>query len=314
MRTSLGIDRARSAISWNDSPDIPFDRAVNPYRGCEHGCIYCYARPSHAWLDLSPGLDFESRLFYKPDLPRLLREELAAGSYRPAPMTVGSITDVYQPVESEQGLTRRVVELLVECRHPFVIVTKSALVERDLDLIGEAAEAGIVQVAITITTLDPELARRMEPRAATPGRRLRTLERLSRHGVPTRVMVAPIVPVLTDHELERLLAAGREAGATGACYVLLRLPKEVSPLFRQWLTEVAPGAFDHVMNRLREAHGGRDYDSRFGHRMRGSGVYADLIAQRFRLACRRLALADRPHSLRLDLFRPPTRSGQLSLL
>ena len=312
-QTSLAVDHARSALSWNDSPDIPFDRSVNPYRGCEHGCIYCYARPSHAWLDLSPGLDFESRLFFKPDLPERLREELMAPSYRPAPIAIGSNTDAYQPAEREQRLTRRVIELLLECGHPFAVITKSALIERDLDLIGAAAEAGIAHVAISLTTLQPELARRMEPRAASPSRRLRVMETLASRGIPVRVMVAPIVPVLTDHELEGLLRAGREAGASAACYILLRLPREVSPLFQQWLREAAPDSVDHVMNRLREARGDADYDSRFGTRMTGTGVYADLLAQRFRLACRRLSLATTPANLRCDLFRPAALHGQLSL-
>lgn len=310
--TTVSVERSRSAITWNDSPDIPFDRSVNPYRGCEHGCIYCYARPSHAWLDLSPGLDFETRLYQRPDLPERLRAELAARSYRPAPIAIGSVTDAYQPIERELGLTRRIIELLIECRHPFSIVTKSALVERDLDLLAPAAEAGIVQVAVSLTTLQPDLARRMEPRAASPARRLRTLEALSRRGVPVWVMMAPIVPVLTDHEIERLLAAAREAGALSADSVLLRLPREVSPLFRQWLSESYPDAFDHVMNRLREARAGRDNDGRFGDRMSGTGVYAELLAQRFRLACRRLGFPGLP-GLRSDGFRPPSPHGQLSL-
>ncbi|NEX20828.1 PA0069 family radical SAM protein [Thiorhodococcus mannitoliphagus] len=313
LRTSLGVDRARSAISWNDSPDIPFDRSVNPYRGCEHGCIYCYARPSHAWLDLSPGLDFESRLFYKPDLPERLREALSAKSYKPAPMAIGSITDAYQPIEREQGLTRQIIEILCESRHPFAVITKSALIERDLDLIGAAAQAGIAQVAVSLTTLQPALARQMEPRAATPIRRLKVIERLAERGIPVRLMVAPIVPVLTDHELETLMRAGREAGASAACYVLLRLPRELSSLFRQWLQEVAPDSFDHVMNRLREAHGDHDYDSEFGHRMTGTGVYADLLAQRFDLACRRLGLQHGIPDLRSDRFDAAALHGQLSL-
>ena len=312
LRTTLGVDRARSAISWNDSPDIPFDRAVNPYRGCEHGCIYCYARPSHAWLDLSPGLDFESRLFQRPDLPERLRDELAAPGYRPAPMAIGSMTDAYQPVERDLGLTRRVLELLVISGHPFTVVTKSALVERDADLIAEAAQSGTAAVAISLTTLQPALARRMEPRAATPARRLQAMEYLSARGIPVCLMVAPLVPVLTDPELERLLTAGREAGAGSADYVLLRLPLEVAPIFREWLREVAPDSYPRVMNRIREAHGGRDYDSRFGTRMTGRGAYAELLGQRFRLACRRLGYEDRP-PLRCERFRPPAIAGQLTL-
>ncbi|EXJ13334.1 PA0069 family radical SAM protein [Imhoffiella purpurea] len=312
LRTSLSVEHARSALSWNDSPDVPFDRSLNPYRGCEHGCIYCYARPYHARVDLSPGLDFESRLFHKPDLPERLRDELGARSYRPAPVAIGTATDAYQPVERELELTRRTIEVLLECRHPFSIITKSALIERDADLIGAAAEQGLAQVVFSLTTLQTKLARTMEPRAASPARRLEAMARLAEHGIPVGIMVAPIVPVLTDHELERLMAAGRVAGARSACYSLLRLPGEVSGLFSEWLKTMEPDAYDHVMNRLREAHGGLDRDERFGTRMRGAGVYADLMSQRFALAARRLGLGPAA-PLRCDLFRPPGRHGQLSL-
>jgi len=312
LRTTLSVDHVRSALSWNDAPDIPFDRSLNPYRGCEHGCIYCYARPYHAWIDLSPGLDFESRLFHKPDLPERLRDELGNRSYRPAPIVIGTATDAYQPIEHTLELTRRTIEVLLDCRHPFTIITKSALIERDTDLLGATADLGLARVILSITTLQPGLARTMEPRAASPTRRLQTIATLAKQGIPVGIMIAPIVPVLTDHELERLMAAGREAGACAACYSLLRLPGEVSGLFREWLDETAPDASKHVMNRLRETHGGLEQERRFGARMTGSGVYADLMLQRFRLAERRLGFGP-PPPLRCDLFRPPDRHGQLSL-
>lgn len=311
-RTTLGVDRARRAISRNDSPDIPFDRSVNPYRGCEHGCIYCYARPTHAWLDLSPGLDFENRLFQRPDLPGQLARELAAPGYRPAPLTLGSITDAYQPVERGSGLTRQLLEVLAANRHPVSIITKSALIERDIDLLSALAAEGLAEVAVSLTTLNVDLVRHLEPRAARPVRRLQTLERLATAGIPVRIAVAPVIPVLTEPELETLLAAGRDAGASDASYTLLRLPLEVAPLFRAWLDAVAPTAAGHVMRRVQASRGGRDNDARFGSRMTGEGVYADLLAQRFRLAVRRLGF---PGIAPLDCtrFRPPAPHGQLAL-
>lgn len=312
LRTRVGVDHARRAISYNDSPDIPFDRSINPYRGCEHGCIYCYARPTHAWLDLSPGLDFESRLFARPALPGRLREELAEPTYRPAPIAVGAITDAYQPIERRHRITRRCLEILLEARHPVLLISKSALLERDLDLLAELARLDLLEVAVSLTTLEHTLARTLEPRAAAPQRRLQLIERLSAAGIPVRAMLAPIIPVLTEPEIESLLAATRRAGAKSASYVLLRLPLEVAPLFRDWLAEHHPDAADRVMGHVRETRGGRDNDSRFGRRLRGTGAYADLVGQRFRLATRKLGFGPGAN-LRRDLFRPPATPGQLRL-
>lgn len=310
-RTTLSVDTSRRVISYNDSPDVGFDRSINPYRGCEHGCIYCFARPTHAWLGLSPGLDFETKLFYKPDAPALLRQELAARNYRCAPIAVGINTDGYQPSERKLGLTRAILEVLLETGHPFSIVTKSALIERDIDLIGAAAARGLAEVAVSITTLDAALARRMEPRAAAPARRLETVRALSAAGVPVTVMVAPLIPVLTDHELEALLTEARTAGAQNAGYVLLRLPHELKEMFRDWLAQHEPLKAAHVMNRLRDCRGGEDYDARFGARMRGTGVFAELLRKRFRLAYVKLGFADTP-PLDCSQFRAPDQ-GQLTL-
>jgi DNA repair photolyase len=294
LRTVLGKDTSRTVISYNRSPDVGFDRSINPYRGCEHGCVYCFARPTHAYLGLSPGLDFESRLFYKPDAAHLLRAELAAPKYRCAPIAVGINTDAYQPVERRLRITRAVLEVLRECRHPFTIVTKSALVERDLDILAEMAQEHLVQVMVSVTTLRHALARKLEPRAAAPKRRLQTIARLSAAGVPVGVLVAPLIPVLTDSELETILTQAREAGAVSAGYVLLRLPHEVKDLFREWLTEHEPTKAGHVMQRIRDSRGGKDYDAAFGTRMRGTGLFADLIAQRFRAAYARLGFGGGP--------------------
>lgn len=312
LRTTLTHDTSRTVISYNDSPDVGFDRSINPYRGCEHGCVYCFARPSHAWLGLSPGLDFESRLFYKPDAPEILQQELAARAYRPAPIAVGINTDGYQPVERKLKITRRILEVLVETRHPFSIVTKSALVERDIDLLKVAAAHNLVSVAVSITTLDRTLARRMEPRAAAPQRRLAVVQNLSQVGIPVSVLVAPLIPVLTDGELEKILEAARAAGAGAAGYVLLRLPHELKELFQSWLSTHEPLKAEHVMNRIRDTRGGKEYDSRFGVRMRGTGDYADLIAQRFQIAYRKLQFAEFP-DLDCTLFRPPRLGPQLDL-
>ena len=312
LRTTLTVDNSRRVISYNDSPDVGFDRSINPYRGCEHGCIYCFARPTHAWLGLSPGLDFESRLFYKPDAPDLLRQELAARGYRPAPIAVGINTDAWQPVERKLRITRRVLEVLVECRHPFSIVTKSALIERDLDLLQAAAAHHLVSVAVSVTTLDRRLARVMEPRATAPQRRLEVIRNVSAAGVPVSVLVAPVIPVLTDGELESILAAAQAAGARAAGYVLLRLPHELKELFTAWLETHFPLKAAHVMNRLRDTRGGRDYDARFGARMRGVGDYADLLARRFAIAERRLGFGE---FLELDStqFTAPRVAPQLEL-
>lgn len=314
-RTRLQREHSRSVITRNRSPDVPFDRSINPYRGCEHGCIYCYARPSHAWMNLSPGLDFETRLFCKPDAPQLLQRELARPGYRPAPVALGSNTDAYQRVEREQRITRRLLEVLDRYHHPVCIVTKSALIERDLDLLAPMAARGLARCAISLTTLDPALARVMEPRAANPARRLKTIRRLAEAGIPVTVLVAPVVPVLTDSELEALLTAARDAGAGSARMTILRLPREVAGLFGQWLHTHFPDRAGHVLNRIRDLHDGDPGDNRFGRRMTGSGVFADLIARRFELATRRLGLGD-PEPLRHDLFRPPSpeeTSGQLPL-
>jgi DNA repair photolyase len=312
LRTTLTQDTSRTVIAYNDSPDVGFDRSINPYRGCEHGCVYCFARPSHAWLGLSPGLDFESRLFYKPEAPALLKQELAARGYRPAPIAVGINTDAYQPAERKLKITRRILELLVECRHPFSIVTKSALIERDLDLLKEAAAQQLVSVAFSITTLDRALARRLEPRAAAPQRRLAAMQTLHSAGIPVSVLVAPVIPVLTDGELEKILETARAAGARSAGYVLLRLPHELKEIFEAWLVAHEPNKAAHVMSRLRDTRGGKDYDSRFGVRMRGSGDYADLIAKRFNIAYRKHGFSEFP-PLNATQFRAPRVGPQLDL-
>jgi DNA repair photolyase len=318
LRTIVTIQPARSIIAHNDSPDVPFSQSINPYQGCEHGCIYCYARPSHAYLDLSPGIDFETRLFAKPDAARLLRAELAKPGYRCDPIALGTNTDPYQPIEREWRVTRSVLEVLCECEHPFTIVTKSALVERDIDLIAPMAAKRMARVYLSITTLDRELARRMEPRAAAPQRRLQALKTLSAAGVPVGVMVAPIIPQLNDRDLEAILEAAAANGAQGAGWVLLRLPREVAPLFREWLDAHYALRAEHVMSVVRQMRGGRDYDSTFGSRMRGDGAFAALIEKRFALACRRLGLDRGREHVGLDTsrFRPPvnedsTRQGDL---
>lgn len=312
LKTTLTVDTSRTVITYNDSPDVGFDRSINPYRGCEHGCVYCFARPSHAWLGLSPGLDFESRLFYKPDAPEQLMRELAARHYRPAPIAVGINTDAWQPVERKLRITRRVLEVLVATRHPFSIVTKSALIERDLDLLQEAARLGLVSVAVSITTLDRRLARVMEPRAAAPQRRLEAIRTLSAAGVPVAVLAAPLIPVLTDGELETILAEAHAAGARAAGYVLLRLPHELKEMFESWLAVHRPDMARHVLNRLRDMRGGSLYDSRFGERMRGRGEYAGLLAKRFEIAERKLGFGEFP-ALDASQFRAPRIDPQFEL-
>ncbi|MBL8474034.1 MAG: PA0069 family radical SAM protein [Rhodocyclaceae bacterium] len=314
LPTQLIIDRAKSVIAYNDSPDVPFTHSINPYRGCEHGCAYCFARPSHAYLGLSPGLDFETRIAYKPDAPECLRAELAAPSYRCAPIALGINTDGWQPIERKLELTRRLLEVLHECAHPVSIVTKAALITRDLDLLADMGRRNLVQVMFSVTTLDGDLARRMEPRAAQPQRRLAAMRELAAAGVPVGVLFAPLIPALNEHEMEAVLAAARDAGATNAGYVLLRLPREVGPLFKDWLQRMEPGKAEHVMSRMRQMHGGKEYDSNFGQRMRGSGPFADLLAQRFRLAATRLGLDRRLAALDLTQFRPPrAATGQMEL-
>ena len=310
----VAIERPRSIISWNSSPDLGFDRAVNPYRGCEHGCIYCYARPTHAYLGLSPGLDFETRLIARPEAPQVLARELGRQGYRVAPLCLGSNTDPWQPVEAQHRITRSVLEVLRDWRHPVTITTRGALIERDLDILAEMAAQGLVQVGVSITTLDAGLARAMEPRAPTPARRLGMITALAQAGVPVRLMLAPVIPGLTDHEMEAVMEAARKAGAQAAWWSLLRLPHEVSPLFRDWLDRHRPDAADKVMQRLQAMRGGKDYDSGFGQRFSGTGPVAALLAQRFKLARRRLGYAPGLPPLDCSKFGPPARPGdQLSL-
>jgi len=313
--TTLEPDRARAVISTNDSPDIPFEQSINPYRGCSHACPYCYARPSHAYLGLSPGLDFETRLFYKADAAKVLEEQLARPQYVCKPIMLGANTDPYQPVEKRLRVTRSVLEVLASTRHPVSVITKSALVLRDLDLLTQLARQGLTSVALSITTLDVELKRRMEPQTASPAARLRTLAALSAAGVPTAVMVAPVIPAMNDHELEDILAAAAQAGARWAGYVLLRLPYELKDLFTEWLTEHYPQRAGHVMSLIRAMREGRENDPRFGSRMRGTGPYALLLGNRFRLACRRLNLnATARDALTTALFTPPSpAAAQLRL-
>lgn len=314
LRTQVALDASRSVIARNDSPDVPFDRSVNPYRGCEHGCVYCFARPSHAFLGLSPGLDFETRLIAKPDAPRLLAEALRRPRYRPQTIAIGTNTDPYQPIERRFGVMRGLLEVLRDFNHPVSIVTKGALVARDADILGPMGRAGLAAVGVSLTTLDPGLSRAMEPRAASPGRRLKAVEALASAGVPVRVLTSPIIPAINDHEIERLLAAARDAGAVGATYVVLRLPLEVKDLFREWLERVFPMRADRVMNAVRAMRGGRDYDAEWGKRMTGEGVWADLVRRRFEAARDRLGLKATSLPLRTDLFRPPPRVGdQLAL-
>ncbi len=313
--TVVRADHARTVISRNDSPDVPFDQSVNPYRGCEHGCIYCFARTGHAWLGLSPGLDFETKLFFKADAAERLREELASPRYRCAPLAMGTYTDPYQPVEGRLEVTRRILELLWECRHPVSIVTKSALIERDLDLLGPMAAEGLASAAVSVTTLDDELKRRMEPRTASPRRRLAVIRALSGAGVPVGALVAPVIPGLNDHEIEAIVEAVAAAGAGWAAYLVLRLPLEVKDLFREWLDAHYPDRAERVMSLIRQARGGRESDSRFGHRGRGTGAWADLLEKRFEVALRRHGLGTRRcQSLDTGRFRPPSTGGQLSFL
>lgn len=314
FKTEVREDAARSIITRNDSPDISFDRSINPYRGCEHGCVYCYARPSHCYLGHSAGLDFESILYAKSNAAELLRAELAAPRYAPQVIALGANTDPYQPIERERRITRGVLEVLAEAKHPVGIVTKSALVARDIDILAPMAAQGLAKVAISVTTLDRRVARAMEPRAATPSRRLDAIRQLKDAGIPVTVMVAPIIPGLTDHEIESILETAHDAGARDAGYVMLRLPLEIKDLFREWLAEEFPGRAKRVIGLLQSMHGGKDYVAEFGLRQRGSGPYADQIAARFALARRRFGLAEERLKLRTDLFvRPASRGQQLTL-
>jgi DNA repair photolyase len=304
-RTVVVDETARSIISRNRSPDVPFDASINPYRGCEHGCSYCFARPTHAYLNLSPGLDFETRLFAKTNAAALLRAELAAPAYRCTPITLGANTDPYQPLERQRGITRQLIEVFSATRHPLSIITKNALIERDLDLLGPMGRAGLAHVMVSVTSLDNRLSARLEPRASAPARRLDCIRRLREAGVPVGVLVAPVIPAVTDLFLERILEAVAEAGAQTAGYVLLRLPHEVAPIFRDWLAAHLPERAEHVMSLVQQMRGGRDYDSAFGQRMRGQGPFAELIAQRFAKAARRLGLDRRLPALDGSQFRPP---------
>ena len=309
LKTEVTFERAKTIITRNQSPDISFDRSINAYRGCEHGCSYCFARPSHAYMGLSPGLDFETQLFAKPNAAALLERELAAPHYKPKVIAIGTNTDPYQPIERRHQITRQILEVLDRTNHPVVIVTKSALVVRDMDILSSIAERGLVRVALSITTLDRKLARAMEPRASTPQKRLEALRTLSEAGIPTSVMVAPIIPALNDSEIESILSAAFDHGARDAGYVLLRLPLEVSEIFKQWLIEHYPDRYHHVINLLRSMRGGKDYDMAWGQRMRGRGVYADQISKRMRLATKRLGMKRRKKGLRTDLFTPPLLPG-----
>jgi DNA repair photolyase len=315
LKTTVAIDATRTIIARNDSPDISFDRSINPYRGCEHGCVYCFARPTHAYLGLSPGQDFESRLFAKPKAGQLLAQELRKAGYQVRSMALGTNTDPYQPIDEKYQVTREVLKVLRDFKHPVGIVTKSNRILRDLDILAEMASMNLARVAISVTTLDRKLARSMEPRAPTPERRIDALRELSAAGVPTAVMAAPMIPALNDHELEGILERAYEAGARQAGYVVLRLPLEIKDLFREWLAAEQPGRASHVMSLIRSMRGGKDYDMEWGKRMKGTGVYAELIAKRFKLACERLGLNKDSRPLRTDLFQPPPAAGdQLSLL
>lgn len=315
FRTEVQVEKPRAIITRNESPDIPFDRSINPYRGCEHGCVYCFARPTHSYMGLSAGLDFEAKLFAKPDAARLLERELSKPGYKPRTIAIGTNTDPYQPIEKEWRIMRQILEVLEKANHPVVVVTKSALILRDIDILSRMAAKGLAKVGISVTTLDRKLARLMEPRAATPVRRLDTIRALSDAGIPVAVMVAPIIPALNDHEIERILESAQAAGAREASYVLLRLPFEVSPLFREWLLRHYPDRYRRVMSLIRSMRDGKDYDAEFGKRMKGAGPYAWQIGRRFELATKRHGLVRRSIQLRDDCFTPPDGAGvQLSLL
>ena len=317
IKTQVTIERARTIISRNESPDLSFDRSINPYRGCEHGCFYCFARPTHAYMGLSPGLDFETKLFAKPNAAELLEKELSHPSYKPRVMAIGTNTDPYQPIEKRYRITRAVLEVLARFNHPVGIVTKSALVTRDIDILAPMAEKGLAKVAVSVTTLNAKLAREMEPRAATPSRRLATIKALSRAGIPVTVLVAPVIPSLNDGEIEKVLAATRQAGASEAGYVLLRLPLELRHLVREWLLERHPNKLDHVLSIVKGTRDGKDYDARFGVRQVGEGPYAWTLGRRFEIAARKLGFNSEKRRLRCDLFAVPGRERepvQLALL
>ncbi len=313
IATTLTVDSAKTVITYNKSPDVPFDRSINPYRGCEHGCVYCFARPTHAWLGLSPGLDFESKLFYKPNAAELLRKELNKRNYQCQPIALGINTDAYQPVERKLGITRQILEILNEHQHPVSIVTKSSLIERDIDLLSDMAANQLIQVAVSITTLKRDLASRLEPRATAPDRRLKTVERLSKAGIPTAVLAAPLIPVLTDSELEMILKTSRDAGAAWAGYILLRLPHELKEIFQAWLNEHEPLKAEHIMNRIRDCRGGQEYQAEFGTRMKGTGVFAELIKKRYQLAMKQLQFPGMPEFNSKDFSQTTVPEPQLTL-
>lgn len=315
FKTEVRIEPAKSIIAKNDSPDLSFDQSINPYRGCEHGCVYCYARPGHSYLGHSPGLDFETKLYAKTNAAALLEKELAARTYVPKTIALGAVTDPYQPIERQYRISREILEVLDRASHPVGIVTKSALVVRDIDILQRLAARNLVKVAVSVTTLDAKVARAMEPRAAAPERRIAALRQLSAAGIPTQVMVAPIIPGLNDHEIEAILDAARDAGAQDAGYVLLRLPLELKEIFREWLATEFPDRATRIIKILQSMHGGRDYTAEFGLRQRGSGPFAELIASRFRLALARRGMNKRHLKLRTDLFRAPVpKGGQMRLL
>jgi DNA repair photolyase len=309
--TEVSVESPRSIISRNQSPDLPFQQSINPYRGCEHGCIYCYARPSHAYLGLSPGIDFEIKLTIKPNAAELLRDELMAINYRCSTLSLGANTDPYQPIECHYNLTRELLQVMIEFSHPVNIVTKSSLIERDIDLLKQLAEKQLVNVHLSITTLDKTLARKLEPRASSPQRRLQTIETLKANGIPVSVLIAPVIPVLTDTELENIIDASAQAGAENIDYIFVRLPREVSPLFNDWLHTHYPDKAEHVMNRIKDSRNGKTNDPRFGYRLEGQGLYAEMIKKRFEVAVKKYPLNKSPAVLRTDLFHKPTK--QMSL-
>jgi DNA repair photolyase len=314
FKTEVQIEKPRTIITRNDSPDISFDRSINPYRGCEHGCVYCFARPSHSFMGLSAGLDFESRLFAKPDAARLLERELSKPGYEPQTIAIGTNTDPYQPIERQWRIMREVLEVLESFNHPVGIVTKSALVTRDIDILSRMASKGLAKVALSVTTLDRRLARTMEPRASTPTRRLEALKQLSQAGVPVSVMAAPLIPGLNDHEVERILESAHAVGAREAGYIILRLPLEVSPIFKDWLLRHYPDRYRHVLSLIRSMRGGKDYDAEWGKRMKGAGPYAWQIGRRFEIAAKRLGLNTERQKLRSDLFRRVKPEGEQLVL
>jgi DNA repair photolyase len=314
FKTETMIERAKSIIARNDSPDLSFDRSVNPYRGCEHGCAYCFARPSHAYMGLSPGLDFETKLFAKTNAAELLERELSAPEYEPRTIAIGTNTDPYQPIERQQRIMREVLEVLARLNHPVGIVTKSALVTRDIDVLAPMAAKGLAKVAISVTTLDRSLCRDLEPRAATPEKRLDTIRQLSGAGIPVTVLNAPIIPGINEAEIEAVLEAAKAAGASDAGYVLLRLPLEVRDIFREWLLDHTPGKLRHVMSLIQSTRGGKDYDSRWDQRQTGTGPYAWMVGRRFQMAADRLGFNRKRLKLRTDLFIKPARSGDQLVL